>query len=78
MSTILHIETSTDVCSVAVSQDGKCIFEREDRPEFGGKDGNEDDNQNRGDVTNIFHSSIVSITLQISEIFPLAQPPNVW
>ena len=38
MSTILHIETSTDVCSVAVSQDGKCIFEREDRPELGSKD----------------------------------------
>lgn len=30
MSCILHIETSTDVCSVAVSQDGACIFERED------------------------------------------------
>ena len=30
MSTILHIETSTDVCSVAVSQDGACIFEEED------------------------------------------------
>ena len=38
MSTILHIETSTDVCSVAVSQDGKCIFEREDRPELDSKD----------------------------------------
>lgn len=31
MSCILHIETSTDVCSVAVSQDGACIFEQEDR-----------------------------------------------
>ena len=31
MSCILHIETSTDVCSVAVSQDGVCVFEREDR-----------------------------------------------
>lgn len=30
MSCILSIETSTDVCSVAVSQDGACIFERED------------------------------------------------
>jgi tRNA threonylcarbamoyladenosine biosynthesis protein TsaB len=30
MSCILHIETSTDVCSVAVSQDGVCVFERED------------------------------------------------
>ena len=30
MSCILHIETSTDVCSVAVSQDGACVFERED------------------------------------------------
>lgn len=30
MSCILSIETSTDVCSVAVSQDGTCIFERED------------------------------------------------
>lgn len=30
MSCILSIETSTDVCSVAVSQDGTCIFEKED------------------------------------------------
>lgn len=30
MSCILHIETSTDVCSVAVSQDGACIFEQEE------------------------------------------------
>lgn len=30
MSCILSIETSTDVCSVAVSQDGACIFEKED------------------------------------------------
>ena len=30
MSCILHIETSTDVCSVAVSHDGVCVFERED------------------------------------------------
>lgn len=30
MSCILHIETSTDVCSVAVSEDGACVFERED------------------------------------------------
>ena len=30
MSCILHIETSTDVCSVAVSQDGACIFNKED------------------------------------------------
>ena len=30
MSCILHIETSTDVCSVAVSKDGVCLFERED------------------------------------------------
>jgi tRNA threonylcarbamoyladenosine biosynthesis protein TsaB len=38
MSTILHIETSTDVCSVAVSQDGKCIFEREERVDIGCKE----------------------------------------
>lgn len=31
MSCILHIETSTSVCSVAVSQDGACIFEKADR-----------------------------------------------
>ena len=31
MSCILHIETSTDVCSVAVSQDGQIIFHKEDR-----------------------------------------------
>lgn len=30
MATILHIETSTDVCSVALSVDGKCEWERED------------------------------------------------
>ncbi|MBM6993069.1 MAG: tRNA (adenosine(37)-N6)-threonylcarbamoyltransferase complex dimerization subunit type 1 TsaB [Prevotella sp.] len=30
MSCILHIETSTNVCSVAVSEDGGCIFELED------------------------------------------------
>lgn len=30
MSCILHIETSTDVCSVAVSQDGANIFHEED------------------------------------------------
>ena len=30
MSCILHIETSTNVCSVAVSEGGLCIFKRED------------------------------------------------
>lgn len=30
MSCILNIETSTDVCSVAVSQDGACIFDKTD------------------------------------------------
>lgn len=30
MSCILHIETSTSVCSVAVSHDGACIFNKED------------------------------------------------
>ena len=30
MSCILNIETSTDVCSVAVSKDGVCLFNRED------------------------------------------------
>ena len=30
MSCILNIETSTNVCSVSVSQDGACIFEKED------------------------------------------------
>jgi len=30
MSCILHIETSTDVCSVAVSQDGALLFEKTD------------------------------------------------
>ena len=28
MACILHIETSTDVCSVVVSRDGVCLFER--------------------------------------------------
>ena len=31
MSCILHIETSTNVCSVAVSEDGKVIFDEADR-----------------------------------------------
>lgn len=31
MACILHIETSTDVCSVAVSEDGQCIFEQLER-----------------------------------------------
>lgn len=30
MSCILHIDTSTDVCSVAVSQDGQIIYRKED------------------------------------------------
>ncbi|MBQ2951006.1 MAG: tRNA (adenosine(37)-N6)-threonylcarbamoyltransferase complex dimerization subunit type 1 TsaB [Prevotella sp.] len=30
MSFILHIDTSTSVCSVAVSQDGTCLFNKED------------------------------------------------
>ena len=35
MAVILHIETSTNVCSVAVSEDGQCIFEQEERGEKG-------------------------------------------
>lgn len=31
MACILHIETSTDVCSVAVSENGACIYENEIR-----------------------------------------------
>lgn len=31
MSCILNIETSTNVCSVAVSENGTCIFNKEDR-----------------------------------------------
>ena len=31
MSCILHIETSTNVCSLAVSEDGKVIFDKADR-----------------------------------------------
>ena len=30
MSCILSIETSTDVCSVAMSENGQCIFKKED------------------------------------------------
>ena len=30
MSCILNIETSTNVCSVAVSNDAECIFNKED------------------------------------------------
>ena len=35
MSCILHIETSTQVCSVAVSEDSHVIFHEEERPEEG-------------------------------------------
>jgi len=35
MACILHIETSTNVCSVAVSENGQCIFEQEERGERG-------------------------------------------
>lgn len=30
MSCILNIETSTNVCSVALSENGACIYEQED------------------------------------------------
>ena len=30
MACILHIETSTDVCSVALSEDGAVLFSKED------------------------------------------------
>ena len=30
MSCILHIETSTDICSVAISNDGQCVWQKED------------------------------------------------
>lgn len=30
MANLLHIETSTRICSVAVSEDGLCVFSRED------------------------------------------------
>ncbi len=33
MATILHIETSTNVCSVALSKDGHCIWDAEDHGE---------------------------------------------
>ena len=35
MACILHIETSTNVCSVAVSEDGQCIFEQSEHGEKG-------------------------------------------
>ena len=35
MACILHIETSTNVCSVAVSEDSQCIFQQEERGEKG-------------------------------------------
>ena len=35
MACILHIETSTNVCSVAVSEDGQCIFEQREAGERG-------------------------------------------
>lgn len=35
MAVILHIETSTNACSVAVSEDGQCIFEQVEHGEKG-------------------------------------------
>ncbi len=35
MAVILHIETSTNICSVAVSQDGQCIFEQQEHGDKG-------------------------------------------
>lgn len=35
MACILHIETSTNVCSVAVSENGQCIFEQKEEGERG-------------------------------------------
>ncbi len=35
MACILHIETSTNACSVAVSEDGQCIFEQVEHGERG-------------------------------------------
>ena len=35
MACILHIETSTNVCSVAVSENGQCIFEQTERGDKG-------------------------------------------
>ena len=35
MACILHIETSTNICSVAVSEDGQCIYEHVERGEHG-------------------------------------------
>ena len=35
MACILHIETSANVCSVAVSENGQCIFEQVERGEHG-------------------------------------------
>ncbi len=35
MAVILHIETSTNICSVAVSEDGQCIFDQVERGEKG-------------------------------------------
>lgn len=35
MACILHIETSTTVCSVAVSEDSQVIFQQEERPQEG-------------------------------------------
>ena len=35
MACILHIDTSSNVCSVAVSENGQCIFEQAERGEHG-------------------------------------------
>ena len=35
MACILHIETSTDFCSVAVSENGQCIFEQQEQGDTG-------------------------------------------
>ena len=45
MSVILHIETATDLCSVAVSQDTAIIFQTDNLP----KEGDEPKKEKGGD-----------------------------
>jgi tRNA A37 threonylcarbamoyladenosine modification protein TsaB len=37
MATILNIETSTEICSVSIALDGKCIDVLVDKPEINGE-----------------------------------------
>ncbi|MBQ6965282.1 MAG: tRNA (adenosine(37)-N6)-threonylcarbamoyltransferase complex dimerization subunit type 1 TsaB [Bacteroidaceae bacterium] len=61
MSVILHIETATDVCSVAVSQDSAIIFQTDTLPHEGDSPQNEK-GTNHGSVLGVMVDEAISFT----------------